>query len=90
MWEPVTDLGHEITERLAVAGGWLYRTAFAHPRSLGVEPLSGAAVTFVPGDSAPAPAKSLIILPTEPTHEEAQAVEVHEEAHADDAGREST
>lgn len=48
-WEVVTHEPDELTERLAVDGGYLYRTVREVARGIGQTPLVGAALVFVPG-----------------------------------------
>lgn len=48
-WAVISESPTEQTERMAVRGGWLYRSAWHHRRDIGVEPLRGAALVFVPG-----------------------------------------
>lgn len=48
-WEKVVETGTEATDRLAIPGGWLYRTVWHRASAgLGHPESQGSAVVFVP------------------------------------------
>lgn len=47
-WHLVSDDGLEVLEEMPCPGGKLVRCSWRHPRGIGVDPLSGSAMAFVP------------------------------------------
>lgn len=50
-WETVHRSDRDVTERLAMPGGYLLRVAWHLVGDIGFAPLSGSSVVFVPGDA---------------------------------------
>lgn len=78
-WELISEEPHDATERMAIDGGYLYRSAWRHKRDIGQDMLSGSALVFVAGPQAKKP-DPVILTPQEPVDEKAAEVEeVHTE-----------
>ena len=50
IWEDVLANGPDVTQRLAVPGGYLYRTTWTHRGPFGFRGDACAAMAFVPGE----------------------------------------